>query len=57
MNNYPGLECPMCNKWGVIMDYNNNGECPNCETQFCEDDLCQECNTLIKGTCFYCQMD
>lgn len=57
MNNYPGLECPMCNKWGVIMDYNNSGECPNCETQFCEDDLCQECNTLIKGTCFYCQMD
>lgn len=57
MNHYPGLECPNCNKWGVMLGEENGGECPHCGTPFCEDDICSECNTLVKGTCFYCKMD
>jgi hypothetical protein len=56
-NHYPGLECPHCNKWGVELDDENFGICPNCKAEFCEDDICQECDTLVKGGCYCCKMD
>lgn len=56
-DHYPGLECPNCSKWGIMLDENSKGECKNCRTPFCEDDICAECNTLIKGSCYYCKMD
>lgn len=55
---YPGLECPNCDKWGIIIDNDTStGKCHHCEEEFCEDDICPECNTLVKGSCYYCKMD
>lgn len=54
---YPGLECPNCNKWGVMLNEDDKGECPHCGTPYCQDDICPECETLVKGTCFSCKMD
>lgn len=56
-NFYPGLECPNCNKWGVELDAQGFGQCPHCQEEFCEDDVCPECEKLVKGSCYYCKMD
>ncbi len=54
---YPGLECPNCNKWGVIMDEDNPFKCLKCGEEFDIDDICPECEKLTKGGCYYCKMD
>lgn len=54
---YKGLECPNCSKCGVIMDEDNPFYCPHCQEEFNIDDICPECEQLVKGSCFYCKMD
>lgn len=57
-NPYKGLECPMCNKWGIIVDNETEtGLCPHCGEEYCQDDICPECEKLVKGSCYYCKMD
>lgn len=56
-DNYPGLECPNCNKWGVIFDEDKPFECPNCHEEYNVDDVCPECERLVKGSCYSCKMD
>lgn len=51
------LECPECYKWQVKSIDENSLVCQNCKAEFTEDDICMECNKLIKGSCFYCKMD
>ena len=31
--------------------------CPHCHAQYSADDICPECEKLIKGSCYYCKMD
>jgi hypothetical protein len=47
------LECPECGKQAV----NDSLICDNCQAEFNEDDICQHCETLIKGNCYYCKID
>ncbi len=56
-NPYKGLECPNCNKYGVPEDDEYSMTCPHCKEEFTEDDICPECNKLVKGSCYHCKMD
>lgn len=51
------LECPNCGKHQVDDSGDFPIKCLNCKEEFCEDDMCMECEKLVKGSCYYCKMD
>ena len=50
------LECPNCNKCCVDDTTDFPLVCGNCGELFNEEDMCGECEKLVKG-CYYCKMD
>lgn len=51
------LECPECGKHTVADEGDFPMVCGNCGELFDEDDMCNQCNKLVKGSCWYCKMD
>lgn len=51
------IECPNCAKREVQTTGNFPIYCLNCNTEFTEDDMCLECEELVKGSCYHCKMD
>ncbi len=51
------LECPNCYKYTVRDTGDFPIICENCKQEFVEEDVCMECDKLVKGSCFYCKMD
>ena len=51
------LECPHCNCEAVDDTKEFPLVCLNCHEEFSEDDVCPECEKLVKGSCYLCKMD
>lgn len=56
MSQYTHLECPYCGKYSVDDKKDWPLICESCKEEFCEDDMCMECEKLVKS-CYYCKMD
>lgn len=56
-DNFVYLECPACGKYAVDDREDWPLVCKNCKDEYTEDDMCMECNKLVKGGCYYCKMD